>query len=99
MDVDTLVLGDLGELFTLDLGGRVLAAAIEPSDPTLGSPRGLEHHAEVGLPPDLPYFNAGVLVIDLDRWRADEVGVRAVEHVRRWAPDRMDQDALNVAVA
>jgi lipopolysaccharide biosynthesis glycosyltransferase len=98
LDADVLVLGDVRELWELDLRGHVVGAVVEPTAPTLGSERGLQHVAELGFDPELPYFNAGVLLVDLDEWRRAEIGRRAIEHIRRLTPVLMDQDALNAVL-
>ncbi len=89
LDGDIIVRGDIGPLWTTDLGGKTAGAVID-----------LPHYARkstLGLPPDAPYFNAGVLLIDLERWRRLKIGERAAEFARdHW--DRMqwgDQCALN----
>jgi len=99
LDSDILVSGDVTELWQIDLQGCTLAAALEQTAPTLGSDGGLENLDTLGLDPGLPYFNAGVLLIDLHAWRRRAVGTRAVEHIRRFRPRLMDQDALNAVVA
>jgi lipopolysaccharide biosynthesis glycosyltransferase len=99
LDCDILILKGLGPLWELDLEGHILAAAVEYTAPTLGSERGLEHVRELGLPPLFPYFNAGVLLIDLRAWRQERVGERAARYVADRRPKRMDQDALNAVVA
>ena len=67
LDCDTLPLEDLSALEQFDLKGCPLAMAQEPT----------ARHSrkrELGLAPEQPYFNAGVLLIDLDRWRAEGHG-------------------------
>jgi lipopolysaccharide biosynthesis glycosyltransferase len=51
-----------------------------------------------GMPPVEHYFNAGVLLIDLDQWRRARISERALEHLAQH-PRTMfgEQDALNVA--
>jgi lipopolysaccharide biosynthesis glycosyltransferase len=71
-----------------DLGGSVLAAV-----PDLGSPP----TKRLGLRPDALYFNSGVLLIDLDRWRETDTGPRSLDFARYY-PDRVtfpDQCSLN----
>ncbi|GLZ38117.1 glycosyltransferase family 8 protein [Actinokineospora sp. NBRC 105648] len=98
LDVDTLVLGDLTELLDVDLGGRTLGASLNE----VGGERSWrlgetavysDHGAEAP-----GYFNSGVLLIDVDRWRADGVTARAVELYRRYGDQfrTHDQDVLNI---
>ena len=93
LDADTLVLGSLDALWRTDLGGHPLAAVRNVIDP-----EDRHHLAELGLPDDAPYFNSGVLLINLEAWRRDDCTTRLLEVARQqgaaflWA----DQDALNL---
>jgi lipopolysaccharide biosynthesis glycosyltransferase len=101
LDCDLLVLGDLAELWISPLGGCCTGAVRDPFIPCLGSRLGLRRLDEPGLPAGAPYFNAGVMLIDLQRWRDAEVGPRALEFLRRYR-DRVfyqDQAALNAILA
>lgn len=101
LDSDLVVQGDLGRLWEVHLGGHPVAAVQDVSVPTLGSPRGLANHRRLGLAPDLKYFNAGVLILDLDRWRRESIPERALAYMKehreslRW----LDQDVLNAVLA
>jgi lipopolysaccharide biosynthesis glycosyltransferase len=94
LDCDTVLFDDIAELVTTDLQGCAVAAVDNVS---------LGHEADsarVGLDAATRYFNSGVLVLDLDQWRRDDLGttVRAEARQRGWAPFP-DQDALNVVLA
>ncbi len=61
-------------------------------------PRPIANYQELGLSGALPYFNAGIMLVNVERWRREQVAARSVEclrtnaaHVRFW-----DQYALNV---
>jgi lipopolysaccharide biosynthesis glycosyltransferase len=101
LDSDLVVLADLGALFDTDLEDRPLAAALDVAVPTVSAPFGLRNYQELGLAPDVPYFNAGVLVMDLARWRRDDVAGRAFAYLRRHADQIRfwDQDVLNAVLA
>lgn len=89
LDCDILVRRSLDELWSLDLGDHVLAAVAAPNDP--------ENCRRLRLDPARGYFNSGVLLIDLDRYRRFGIHQHAVEFVRR-CPERLrwhDQDVLN----
>jgi lipopolysaccharide biosynthesis glycosyltransferase len=98
LDADLFVRGNLAELLELDLGDALVAGVREATDPFLGSLNGLEHVFELGLDPRRPYFNAGVLLMDLVRLRRVEVEAKCLAYVRRYRPARMDQDALNAVL-
>ncbi len=94
LDCDTLPLEDLSPLERFDMQGCPLAMVQEP---TVRRSRKLE----LGLAPDQPYFNAGVLLIDLDRWRAEGVEKTVLDYYQAKGGALMapDQDALNGALA
>ncbi|MCK0196768.1 glycosyltransferase family 8 protein [Ancylobacter sp. 6x-1] len=96
LDCDTVVNHPLDALETLGLGGHAFGAVEDAATPE----RRIARNRRVGLPDATPYFNSGVLLIDLDRWRAAGL----TERVFAFAASRpdlpmMDQDALNGAVA
>jgi len=95
LDADILVLDDLGPLWDTDLKGAVTGAVLDHIlDPRLKARvPGLEKFPHVR-----DYFNAGVLLIDLDRWRKERISENAMQYLSRH-PDSPygDQDALNVA--
>jgi len=101
LDSDMVIRGDLTDLYESDLDGRPLAAAREPYSPVVAWKQGVNGWKELGLSPHTPYFNAGMMVLDLTRWRLDNVGERAIAHGRRHA-DRLqqqEQECLNAVLA
>jgi lipopolysaccharide biosynthesis glycosyltransferase len=100
LDADVLVRADLGALWTESSGGAAISAVRDYLFPTFST--GLPHAVSaLGVEPDTPYFNAGVLLLDLAAWRRDLLTERAIDFVRihgdtvRFA----DQDALNAVTA
>lgn len=94
LDADMLVLADLRDLWATDLRGKPLGAVTDLID-------GIVKQGETGwedVPRVAAYFNAGVLLMDLDAWRGERVSERALEYLMQHPDTRMaDQDALNVA--
>jgi lipopolysaccharide biosynthesis glycosyltransferase len=101
LDSDTLVLADLSELQDVDLEGKVIGACVDPFIPTVSSVDGLPRFVRAGLPHDTPYFNAGIMVVDLAQWRNERVGERSLEYVERECRHlrQYDQDALNAVLS
>ncbi|MGF1630927.1 MAG: glycosyltransferase family 8 protein [Kiloniellaceae bacterium] len=88
LDCDIVVRHDIAPLWNLDLGDKVLGAA-----------RNLYfvRHDDLDMPAGADYFNAGVLLMNLKRWREADGTARVVRfieahHDHLWAHD---QDALN----
>ncbi|KAE9397628.1 glycosyl transferase [Gymnopus androsaceus JB14] len=85
LDADILVRDDLQELWNTDLQGLLIAAA-----PDVGHPMG---HDEIQK---IPYFNAGVLLMDLAKIRSG-LGIARLREMGQEMKDSKfrDQDALN----
>ncbi|MFA9413905.1 MULTISPECIES: glycosyltransferase family 8 protein [unclassified Streptococcus] len=92
LDGDTLVLDDLEELFETNLFGNVIGMSPEP---TVDKQRKLDLKLNNRL-----YCNAGVLLIDLKKWRDENIGKQVLsfyeKHKGRLFAN--DQDALNGAL-
>ena len=95
LDTDVLVLDDLAPLWGTDLEGAVLGAVIDGGiDPLMKRDDALVKE----VPRVRDYFNAGVLLIDLDRWREKGISEKALDYLARNRDSPFsDQDALNVA--
>jgi lipopolysaccharide biosynthesis glycosyltransferase len=93
LDSDLLVLDDLAALWAADLEGAVLGAVLDNLDAQIKA-----NDPKVdGVPRVGRYFNAGVLLIDLERWRRERVSERAFEYLAQNPQSPFsDQDALNV---
>ena len=88
LDVDVIAINDISGLSELPLDGYPLAGVVAPL-------KSLQHR----LPHVKTYFNAGVLVIDLERWRSLSVSQRSAEWLSRHPEARFrDQDALNAVL-
>lgn len=91
LDADTLVLQSLAPLFDTDIGDNLLGA-VGTAGPTD------EHMRTLGLDIQQPYLNAGVILMDLARMRAERFGQLALSlgHQRSAEFVFNDQDVLNV---
>lgn len=92
LDADVIVRGDISPLFTIDLRGAPTGAVRDSViTSTVHEKSGVRERAD-----PRPYFNLGVLVIDVARWRVEGVGERALRYAEAGEPLRWaDQDALN----
>ena len=94
MDVDLLVLQDIAELWQYDLQGRPLAAV--PDYGIMASRRLMKQKKNViGLPTCSQYFNAGVVIMDLEQWRKSDYSRQVIELASAGNFPHHDQDALN----
>lgn len=94
LDADTLVRGSLQSLWDIELASNTIAAVRDPVAPWFGSPAGPPWE-RLDLSPDEPYFNSGVMLIDLVAWRRDCVGRLALKVLREVRLPWADQCALN----
>lgn len=88
LDSDLVVLGDLSELYNVNLSGYYLAACNEYI-PFLSN--------NLNLRSELDYFNAGVLVLNLDKWRRDNFTQVCLNYAMNTEKKMycLDQDILN----
>lgn len=80
LDCDLVVKGDLEELWNADLGENYVLAVQDTWIPYVSSATAKLDYTELGIDPDSKYFNAGVLVINLRKWRADEISAKAINY-------------------
>jgi lipopolysaccharide biosynthesis glycosyltransferase len=99
VDVDAVVLGDLSSLSKTALNGRTVGAVRDGA--SLATGRGLPGLDCLGLSPDAPRFNGGVLLIDLQKWRTARITEQCLSYLRRYHEyvQFWDQDALNAVLA
>jgi len=99
LDVDIVINGNIYNLWNEDIRGFALAAARDTHvfstrdsastgavDPTSSSCR--------------PYFNSGVMLLNLDYWRRDDLTSRVIDYTRRNSASNLycDQDGLNAVL-
>lgn len=111
LDIDILVLGDLGELWDRDLEGCAIGGK-SSTFPAWKYGHNMVYRAADALDADRAWdlrrrmhfegplyfqaFNAGVLLMDLDKMRTDQATERTVPLIEQYGMN--DQDALNVYV-
>jgi lipopolysaccharide biosynthesis glycosyltransferase len=101
LDSDLVVRRNLEQLWQTQLGENYVLAAQDTWIPYISSPTGLLNYQKLGISPDLKYFNAGVLVINLKKWRSDGISAKAINYFKQnleyvgW----YDQGVLNALLA
>lgn len=103
MDVDMLMLADIGALWKTDLGSHPIAAVQDSITRHIGNvpAGGVPNYKELGLDGDAPYFNAGLQLINIPVWRAlglTEKIMQCIHDNARYAT-LGDQYGLNVVLA
>ncbi|GAA4753421.1 glycosyltransferase family 8 protein [Flavisolibacter ginsenosidimutans] len=92
LDCDMLILGNLSELWQTDLQGCVLAAVQDPSP--------FVRHEDLGMPEGKKYFNAGVLLLDVNKWKKGSYTEAVVNKLTQLGGKAAwwDQDGLNAVL-
>ncbi|MBB6284936.1 lipopolysaccharide biosynthesis glycosyltransferase [Geobacillus subterraneus] len=98
LDCDIIVRADLTELWDTDIDEYDLAA-VDESRVLTKSDRDIRMN-RLSLPLDSYYFNSGVLLINVKRWREKHISSELMEFVksRGGRLALMDQDALNAVL-
>jgi len=91
LDADIIVVGDIVELFNIDLGDAVLGAVPIPWYDRNNLP---------GYKREYGYFNSGVLLFNIARWRESNAHERVVEYIVEYRDiiRDADQDSLNACL-
>ena len=101
LDSDLVVKGDIGQLWQTDLAENYVLAAQDTYIKYVSTSQGLLNYQELGIPVGSKYFNSGVLVINLKKWRTDEIYSKAISYLKQ-NKDYVryhDQDILNALFA
>ncbi len=96
IDSDTILTGDIGELFDIELEDKAIAAMIDPKVSVIPEFRDYVDKA-VGVPHD-EYVNSGVLLMDLKKMRKMRYLSEMINLIQKYDADLVapDQDYLNV---
>lgn len=91
LDADTIINGNLKDFYEMDLGEKSIAMALD----SLGRIYKVTH---LGYNEEEPYFNSGVILFDLDKWRKKAFSEKIIEHSTsiEWNYASPDQDLINV---
>lgn len=90
IDCDTLIMGSIESLFTLDLEEKSVALACDLCR--------AEYRKVIGIPSNAKYYSAGIMVIDIGNWRKNECGIRIFRRIAegKGKYPLVDQDLINV---
>lgn len=96
IDSDTILRGDIGKLFDMEMGENTVMAMIDPKVTVIPEFRDYVDFA-VGVPHD-EYVNDGVMLMDLRKMRRMKYLSQMVEIIKKYDADLVapDQDYLNV---
>jgi lipopolysaccharide biosynthesis glycosyltransferase len=101
LDCDLIAETDIYKLWQKEIGNNALLAVRDFLIPCVSSPGGVARFKELGHEPGLPYFNAGVLVFNLQRWRVENINQKIFHYLRKYRKhlNFRDQEGLNAVLA
>lgn len=91
IDADVVIKGDINELWDIVIDDVFLAAVEDV---------GFDRHNDLEMNPNSKYFNSGVMLLNLKKWREVSVKSKVIEFVKR-KPDAIhfvDQCGLNAVI-
>ncbi len=95
LDSDMVAFSDIAELWNIPLNGKIIGAAIDHGMVVSKNNFG-EKMRELGLSKDSLYFNAGMLLVDLKKWREAGIDQKAMKLALSRSFRSHDQDVLNM---
>lgn len=98
LDVDMVVLGDLRELFEVDLQGKICGVVMEGKDNDTQNILESKNKINKSIAIVSNYFNSGMLLVDLDLWRQENIEDRAFEIVKKYYCHKHDEHILNAVL-
>ncbi len=75
LDCDTIIVDSITEYWNMDLEGYFLAGVRDTVDKYFLK--------KIGLAPDAPYVNAGIILVNLIAWRAVDIQKKFMEFIRK----------------
>jgi lipopolysaccharide biosynthesis glycosyltransferase len=101
LDCDLVVKGNLEDLWNIDFEDNYILGVPDMWIHSVSARNGLLNYRELGIEPNTKYFNSGVMVINVRKWRTEEVFDRMVNYFKenkRYIRFH-DQDILNAVFA
>lgn len=92
LDCDILCRGKLNEFYYMDMDNKTICAKedILSNYPAL--------YNRLNYSPLYGYFNSGVILIDLQRWKELNITYKCIEYIQNHVVKHPDQDALNAVL-
>ncbi len=92
LDADTIIDGSLIPLINYDLNGRSVGMVLESIRD--------DYKIMIGMDESSDYYNSGVILFDVDKWKRNRYCDKIVDHIRNVRSSYIgDQDFLNIVCA
>jgi lipopolysaccharide biosynthesis glycosyltransferase len=103
LDIDLLINSDISELYEINIDNYIVAAAVDAcyARELYYNKNNEVSYSEniLGLPKGVPQFNAGVLLINLNKWRKENITQKCIEKLAEIGKPRvLDQCILNAVI-
>lgn len=102
LDGDIIVEGDIRKLWEIPMKNCAVMAVPEMFHDAhrVSSPLALNTYADLGIPGERKYFNAGVLKINLKKWREEKIPQKILAYLEEYRDKVLwhDQDGLNAVL-
>ena len=102
LDGDIIVEGDIEELWNIPIGEHALMAVSEMFYEAhyVSSPMALHTFKKLNIPEKSKYFNAGVLKINIKKWKENNIAKRIIDYLIENKDEVLwhDQDGLNAVL-
>jgi lipopolysaccharide biosynthesis glycosyltransferase len=91
LDVDIVVNDSISDIINIDLDEKYLAAVED---------QGFNRHAELGMNINSKYFNCGIMLLNLKKWRSTNIKSRVISIVKKKSDmiHFVDQCGLNAVI-
>lgn len=101
LDVDMVVKKDISLLWNTEINGNLIAGVVDRSEKVSSTWGGITNYQELGLSPETKYFNSGLLIMDLEKWRETELSLEILACITKHKQfaNFPDQYGLNVIFA
>jgi lipopolysaccharide biosynthesis glycosyltransferase len=101
LDVDMIVRTDLSALWDIDLNDHIIAGVPDRAPTVSTAWAGIQNYEALGLDPDTVYYNSGLLILDLEKWRESNLTQEIIDCIlqNRQYAGFPDQYGLNVVLA
>ncbi|MBB5436373.1 lipopolysaccharide biosynthesis glycosyltransferase [Pedobacter sp. AK017] len=101
LDVDMIVLEDISKLWHTDLENNIVGAVQDQFIQLVSRWGGVSNYKELGIAEDNKYFNAGLMVIDIQKWKAADITDKVIQCIFKNSAlaQFQDQYGLNAVLA
>lgn len=91
LDCDTIIMDSLYDMWNTEMGTNLIAGVQDTVDTF--------YHKIIGLEKSVPYFNAGILLINLEQWRREDMQTKFLDIIKRFDGNvpHHDQGCINCA--